>query len=1183
VGAIDWLDAVPVTRSIRQIYYELGRALCQAGRPAEAIAPLERALEEDSDTPDRTLILFELAWSCELAGNRERAFRLYLEAAEHSPQNLSAVLARAHGLLEPAVALAQGRWVASAWAESIGAAELAPAARAQVAVLLARVHLYLAEYDLSLAQLRTAMDLDPAEARNVASAFLNPDKLPPALKELKDGNAHFGLARLLAVVGRSEDALRHVDEALQVGLTGTGYPEAPAQQLKAELLQRMGGRDYEAGAWYFEAGRRFGWRNEHELARELLERANRLRPDHVPTYWYWMEALRMLSYTRKPPYVAPDKVADSLKVWELGIALAPPEEGYSWAYISRALINEQRARMAGGDAWELGWEAIGYLECALLLSPRDVYALSYLGRFYRYVAAEQNALEVTRLAISIEPESTVALEERAAILANLGMLAESEELIERRRRIEPNAWADAVQAYILLNTERHAPALELLKTALADDPENVWYHEMKAFAHSRLGEDAQANAELQWIWERYDSTDWSNQSTYGWAAYKLGAYLEAISIFARLTSDPTESLGRPQRYLGLCYLGAGSVAAGTDHIRKGIALATDAWRLEYFDKVELTDLEKACESWPHGPQVRQVIGELRLAIAAKSAELARQKRSAESELSEILQRLGGEESKPEAVLGATASLARLFAAAGKWLESARLYEVLLAGKERFREARRGLEKAVEGLQRRASNLLDSGQPQRAIEEGFGRALELVRTSAPSKRREAELLAQIGYCRFTLKEAARARAAFAEALAVDLSSEPDKPDPGTIVAFACRALLRDLSAYWDLAASWRSIMEDAASTCGLQQAARSAYRDLTGYLEDWFGLAAATAASSSWLPAVNRLAVEIEAAAVAGHTAQDSPLFQQHLPEMRRRVLQSTGVPVPSVRLRENPSDPIPGRYVVMVDEIPMALGELRKDSRYSPVDPAVIEGLGVPGAALVRAPHPLTGAPGCWVQRAYWDQVYATGTELWGDPLVYLAYHVESVARASLPDFLGFQEVEGLIQSWAREPGGEDLVSATLAEETARLRFSRLLRELVQEHISIAAWRDLLAAVREYGLDKLADLHATVRRRLKPHLPGNGPGYKRIRLPEPVEQLAMAGIHIDGDKTFFALPTDATQNLLAEIRSVVGDHTPAALIARSPRVRAFLRRLTQSEFPALVVLAEDEVAELGPQAAGAAN
>src|SRR5581483_7736975 len=110
------------------------------------------------------------------------------------------------------------------------------------------------EYALSLAQLRTAMDLDPAEARNVASAFLNPDKLPPALKELKDGNAHFGLARLLAVVGRSEDALRHVDEALQVGLTGTGYPEAPAQQLKAELLQRMGGRDYEAGAWYFEAG-----------------------------------------------------------------------------------------------------------------------------------------------------------------------------------------------------------------------------------------------------------------------------------------------------------------------------------------------------------------------------------------------------------------------------------------------------------------------------------------------------------------------------------------------------------------------------------------------------------------------------------------------------------------------------------------------------------------------------------------------------------------------------------------------------------------------------------------------------------------------------------------------------------------------------------------------------------------
>ena len=106
------------------------------------------------------------------------------------------------------------------------------------------------------------------------SATVSPERLPAALMARSaDGNAQFFVAALYCALGRYDDALKAVEKALEISLKGKGeYREAPAQQLKAELLEKRGELE-QAASFFYEAGRRFLWRNEYDKAVEQLGRS----------------------------------------------------------------------------------------------------------------------------------------------------------------------------------------------------------------------------------------------------------------------------------------------------------------------------------------------------------------------------------------------------------------------------------------------------------------------------------------------------------------------------------------------------------------------------------------------------------------------------------------------------------------------------------------------------------------------------------------------------------------------------------------------------------------------------------------------------------------------------------------------------------------------------------------------
>jgi tetratricopeptide (TPR) repeat protein len=171
------------------------------------------------------------------------------------------------------------------------------------------------------------------------------------------GALYLSLAQVIGTANPTT-GLAAVDEALKLGIQGDGkYPQRAAYQARGEILEALR-RPLEAAEAFFQAGQYHTWDNHADEACKLFSRANGLDPRLVKNYWAWADALLITSGLSKPPYVDPDRIAQSLDVWNRGVTLAPPDNAYYWAYLTRANLATQRENLPGSDRWECNWEAL---------------------------------------------------------------------------------------------------------------------------------------------------------------------------------------------------------------------------------------------------------------------------------------------------------------------------------------------------------------------------------------------------------------------------------------------------------------------------------------------------------------------------------------------------------------------------------------------------------------------------------------------------------------------------------------------------------------------------------------------------------------------------------------------------------------------------------------------------------
>jgi tetratricopeptide (TPR) repeat protein len=269
------------------------------------------------------------------------------------------------------------------------------------------------------------------------------------LRAPSSGRLCLQLARALQT-DMPQAALNAVEHALSLGIEGPGkYPEVLAYELKGELLSKVGERSIAAEA-FFQGALRRSWSGETAGAITLLRRARTEDEWHLPSYWRLADSLLTQSYSEESPYVVEEPLDEALKLWQEGIRLGRPSDADGWAYLTRALIDEQYARLAWNDRWALIWQGIAWIEQSLLKLPTHVYAWVSLCRLHRTLANDRNALHAANRALELGPNDLHAIEERIVLFANLSRADETRGAIEQWRKLkqESDPWAEAVLAHV---------------------------------------------------------------------------------------------------------------------------------------------------------------------------------------------------------------------------------------------------------------------------------------------------------------------------------------------------------------------------------------------------------------------------------------------------------------------------------------------------------------------------------------------------------------------------------------------------------------------------------------------------------------------------------------------------------------------------------------------------------------
>jgi tetratricopeptide (TPR) repeat protein len=502
--------------------------------------------------------------------------------------------------------------------------------------------------------------------------------------------------------------LAAVDEAIELGPKGVGkYSERAAYQLKGEILETLK-RSAEAAEAFFQAGRHYLWEDDANAACQLLERANGLDPHLARNYWTWADALQVASNLSTPPYVDPDRIAQSLDIWNRGVKIEIPEKDYYWAYLTRGIIAQQLALLPSEDRWERNWEAISFVEQSLALNPTRTLSWVMLGRMHYALGNDLNALHATETAILCDPDDVSAIEERMFILTNLHRYSDARILLAKRSSMEPAAPAlvSAIEAHLALyeappqaGHQAYEAALVASDAAVAAGATAPWVRIDRALLLRMVGRANEARQEYEELWRKFDNQDVDYQVTYAWAAMVIGEYDAALDILASRSGDRVSGLSEIHRFLGYCRLLMGELASAQNHFDQSIELANsarklDVWLVADFEAAEALQLLAGLS---HAEAAREMLHRCKTSAIERRAAL----QSPTSPLQEA-QRLivaleASDASASWGLIGASAAAARLNLETNCWREAERIYQTLQDYPGRFYNAQQGLEQAHYGL------------------------------------------------------------------------------------------------------------------------------------------------------------------------------------------------------------------------------------------------------------------------------------------------------------------------------------------------------------------------------------------------------------------------------------------------------------------------------------------------------
>ena len=307
-------------------------------------------------------------------------------------------------------------------------------------------------------------------------------------------------------------------------------------------------------------------------------------------------------------------------------------------------------------------------------------------------------------------------------------------------------------------------------------------------------------------------------------------------------------------------------------------------------------------------------------------------------------------------------------------------------------------------------------------------------------------------------------------------------------------------------------------------------------------------------------------------SMDYDALNGELIDLRRALYFDLGVPFPGINIRPNPGL-TSYRYVLNLNEIPLASGQLMKDHVIVREKKANLDLLGIP---YLVGDQFLPGIDPLWVPKSQVAKLTQAGIVCMEHSKI-LAYHLSLLLTRHASTFIGMQETKYLLDRM--EERAPDLV-----REVTRLlpvqRISDIFQRLVQEQISIRDLRTILQALidwapKEKDVVMLTEYVRGALKRQISYMYSKGQNMLPAILMEPqIEETIRKAIRQTSAGAFLSLDPGSSQRILKAVGDAAGKYrqsTQKPVLMVSMDIRRYVRRLIESKYYDLPVMAYQEV------------
>jgi tetratricopeptide (TPR) repeat protein len=290
-------------------------------------------------------------------------------------------------------------------------------------------------------------------------------------------------AQRLRQDGAVRDALEAAEQAITVGISGTSpYPEAAAYELKWRLLRDLGADGVDVAQAAFEAGKRHVWNQAIKQAQAALRVAVDGGAAVPEAGWYLAASLFATEGSQVP------EAEEASVAWdEWSARVGPPTAACAWAYGLRANIEQMAAASKEQDSGPAAWKGLMLSEKGLVLDPLDTSSWAVACRCFRVLSMTQLALEAIEAGYTVNPDHQWILEERVAVLADVGRTREALDALERLPNVRDDPWLSGIKAFLLQRLGQPAEALDYLVLPLSGWWDLGWYRDLRARCYVDLG------------------------------------------------------------------------------------------------------------------------------------------------------------------------------------------------------------------------------------------------------------------------------------------------------------------------------------------------------------------------------------------------------------------------------------------------------------------------------------------------------------------------------------------------------------------------------------------------------------------------------------------------------------------------------------------------------------------------